>query len=104
MRIRSRVSACLLILAAGCRSGISLPPADDIVEGRTTGVVPIDTIDDVQTIGISQAKYSARRTRPERGDFWGDVGVLDMASADAAARSLDQLTFSLALKQLLAGE
>ena len=104
MRLRSGVSVFVLIAAASCRSGVPLPPADEIVEGRTSGIVPIDTIDDVQTIGIAQGKFSARRTRPDRSDFWGDIAVLDMVSADAAARSLDEFTFSLALKQLLAGE
>lgn len=102
--MRFRVSVCLLIAAASCRTGVVFPPADAIVEGRTVGVVPVDTIDDVQTIGIAQAAYSARRTRPDTRDFWRDVGVLDMVSADAAARSLDELTFSLALKQLLGGD
>jgi hypothetical protein len=104
MRIRSHVRAWLLVVGTGCRSGVPLPPADAIVEGRTSGVVPVDTIDDVQTIGIAQGKYSARRTRPDRSDFWGDISVLDMVSADAAAHSLDELTFSVALKQLLAGD
>jgi hypothetical protein len=104
MRIRFRVSAWLAIIAAGCRSGVAFPPADAIVEGRTTGVVPVDTIDDVQTIGIAHEKFSTRRARPDTRDFWGAIGVLDMVSADAAARSLDELTFALALKQLLAGE
>ena len=103
MRSRSRQGICLLLVAASCRTGVALPPADAIVEGLTTGVVPIDTIDDAQAIAIAQGKYSARRTRPDRSDFWGDVSVLDMVSADAAARSLDQITFSLALKQLLGG-
>ena len=104
MRAWACVSASLLVAAASCRSGVQLPPADAIVEGRTAGVVPVDTIDDVQSIGIAQGKFSPRRARPDRADFWGDIGVLDMVSADAAAHSLDEITFSLALKQLLAGE
>ena len=74
------------------------------MEGRTVGIVPVDTIDDVQSIGIAQGKFSSRRARIDRTDFWGGVSVLDMMSADAAAHSLDELTFSVALKQLLAGE
>jgi hypothetical protein len=53
MRIGFRVSVCVLVVAASCRSGVPLPPADAIVEGRTAGVAPVDTIDDVQTIGCS---------------------------------------------------
>ncbi len=93
-----------MLAAASCRSGGALPPADDIVAGRVAPTVPVDTIDDAQTIGIARANYAPRRTRPDTHDFWADVGVLDMVSADAASRSLDELTFSLALKQLLAGE
>jgi hypothetical protein len=104
MRLRSGVSVFVFMAMASCRSGVPLPPADEIVEGRTSGVVPVDTIDDAQTIAIARGKFSARRTRPDRSDFWGSVSVLDMVSADSAARSLDELTFSVALKQLLAGE
>ncbi len=105
MRTRSLLGICLLIAEASCRTGgVELPPADAIVEGRVVGMVPVDTIDDVQTIGIARGKYAQRRTRPDTQDFWGDVALLDMVSADAAARTLDQFTFSVALKQLLAGD
>ena len=104
MRARSLLVACVLI-SASCRSrGVALPPADDVVAGRVAPTVPVDTIDDVQTIGVARGVYAPRRVRSDTRDFWADVDVLDMASADAVARSVDQLTFSLALKQLLAGE
>ena len=105
MRARCLLGVCMLIAEAGCRTGgVALPPADAIVEGRVAGIVPVDTIDGEQTIGIARGKFAPRRTRPDTHDFWGDVAVLDMVSADAAARTLDRLTFSLALKQLLAGD
>ena len=104
MRARSLLGACILI-SASCRSGgVALPPADDIVAGRVVATVPVDTIDDAQTIGVVRGGYTPRRVHSDTRDFWADIDVLDMASADAASRSVDQLTFSLALKKLLAGE
>ncbi|MDQ2667253.1 MAG: retroviral-like aspartic protease family protein [Gemmatimonadota bacterium] len=104
MRTRPVLGLCVLLAGVSCRSVVALPPADAIVEGRVADTVPVDTIDDVQTIGIARGKYSPRRMRPATQDFWGDVAVLDMVSADAAARTLDQFTFAVALKQLLAGD
>lgn len=105
MPARSFLGLCMLVAAASCRTGgVELPPADAIVEGRVAGAVAVDTIDGAQTIGIARGKYVQRRTRPDTRDFWGDVAVLDMVSADAAARTIDQVTFSLALKHLLAGD
>ena len=104
MRARSLLGACILV-SASCRSGgVALPPADDIVAGRVVPTVPVDTIDDVQTIGVARGAYTPRRARSDLRDFWADIDVLDMAGADAASRSVDQRTFSFALKKLLAGE
>lgn len=93
------------LVVMSCRpGGVALPPADAIVNGTVAPTVPIDTTDAVQTIGIARGAYSLRHTRPDTRDFWGDVAVLDMPSADAAAHSVDEFTFSHALKQLLSGE
>ena len=97
--------AFALFAADGCRSGgLALPPAEAIVDGSADPSTPVDTISSMQTIGIARGQYTLHRSRPETRDFWEDVAVLDMAAADAAARSVDQLTFSLALKKLLTGD
>ncbi len=104
MRPRSLLGACFLI-SASCRSGgVALPRADDIVAGRVAPTIAVDTIAEGQTIGVDRGKYAPRRTSSETRDFWSDISMLDMASADAASRSVDEFTFSLALKQLLAGD
>jgi len=95
----------LVIAAAACRSGgVALPPADAIVEGRTAVPVAIDTIEDNATVRVDRGRYTLRKSAFDTRDFWEDIAVLDLPSADAAARTVDQLTFSLALKQLLSSD
>ena len=94
----------LVIFAAACRSGGTLPSADAIVEGRTEVPVATDTIEERATVLIDRGRFTLRRSAPDTHDFWGDIAVLDLPSADAAARSVDQRTFALALKQLMTSD
>ena len=102
MRISLRI--VLVIGAAACRSGRALPTADAIVEGRTETPVATDTIDERAAVLIDRGRFTLRRSAPDTHDFWGDIAALDLPSADAAARSIDQRTFALALKQLMASD
>lgn len=81
-----------------------MPPADAIVEGRTAVPVATDTIEDTATVRVDRGRYALRKSALDARDFWGNIAVLDLPSADAAARTVDQLTFSLALKRLLSSD
>lgn len=95
----------VIVAAAACRrGGAGLPPADAIVEGRTAVPIATDTIEENATVRVDRMRYSLRKHVLDTHDFWGSVAVLDLPSADAAARTVDQLTFSLALKQLLSSD
>ena len=94
----------LVICAAACRSGRALPSADAIVEGRTETPVATDTIEERATVRIDRGRFPLRRSAADTHDFWGDIAALDLSSADAAARSIDQRTFALALRQLMASD
>ena len=105
MRRTSPIALVVIIAAAACRrGGTGLPPADAIVEGRTAVPVATDTIEENATVRVDRGRYALRKSALDTRDFWGDVAVLDLPSADAAARTVDQLTFSLALKQLLSSD
>jgi hypothetical protein len=74
------------------------------VEGRTSPDVHPDTIDDPFTVTIDRAKwYSRARVVPE-ADFWSDIAVLDVESAEKAAKTMDERTFVLALRTLMASD
>ena len=75
-----------------------------IVEGRANGVVPTDTVDAAMTIGLQRAKWSLRADKTEKGDFWGDVSLLDTPSAERAATSMEERTFAAALRTLMDGQ
>jgi hypothetical protein len=66
--------------------------------------VPIDTIEEAGTVQLNRGRYALRRSVIDTRDFWGNIAMLDLASADAAARSLDQRTFTVALKRLLSSD
>ena len=80
------------------------PDADAIVEGRVDSTVHTDTITDQFTVALTAPRWSARTRVQEGTDFWTDVAVLDMASAQRAAQSLDERTFVFALQTLMASD
>lgn len=103
-----RRSSLLLVVfiaaavAAACRSGgVGLPSADAIVEGFTDSTFVVDTIMEGTTVGISRARWTVRSRGTETPEFWADIAVLDLPSAEKNAKSLDQLTFVTALKELM---
>jgi hypothetical protein len=106
MRRISPVVVWVVIAAAdACRSGgVALPPADAIVEGRTAVPIAIDTIADSTTMRVDRGRYTLRKNILDARDFWGNIAVLDLLSADVAAQTVEQLTFSLALKRLLSSD
>ena len=75
-----------------------------IVEGRTNGVVPTDTVDATMSIGLQRAKWSLRPDKTEQGDFWSDVALLDTPNAERAATSMEERTFAVALRTLMEGQ
>jgi len=96
-----------LVVVLGCRTGargVPGPDADAIVEGRVDSTVHTDTITDQFTVALNRARWSARTRVQEGTDFWSDVAVLDMASAQRAAQSLDERTFVFALQTLMASD
>ncbi len=96
--------ACVPLAAASCRRGsVADPPYDAaaIVEGSAPAGVQTDTVVDPFTVQIDRAKWSARAV-PGR-DFWDDIAVLEVPAAERAATSVEQRTFALALRSLMAG-
>src|SRR5437762_7339785 len=99
MRRTSLLLVFSALLVHACYRGYSLPPADEIVEGRVAGPVATDTIQDNATVRIDRARWSVRlQTTPVR-DFWTDIAVLDIPSAEQASHSLEERTFAVALKK-----
>ena len=107
MRRQSLLSFLLLplpLIALACRTGargVPGPDADAIVEGRVDSTVHTDTITDAFTVSLNRARWSARTRTLTGSDFWSDVAVLDMASAEKAAESVDERTFVFALRTLM---
>lgn len=93
------------LVLGGCRTGRGggEPDALAIMEGRS-GAARLDTVGDPFTVSIGRAGWSARLRAEPGPDFWSDVAVLDVASAEKAARSLDERTFILALRLLMSSE
>ena len=92
----------LVVLA--CRTGArgpSGPDADAIVEGRVDSTVHADTVTDPFTVSLAKARWSARERALNGTDFWTDIAVLDLASAQKAAGSVDERTFVFALQSLM---
>lgn len=97
----------LSVVAVACRTGARGtygPDADAIVEGRVDSTVHTDTITDPFTVALNRARWSARTRVQEGADFWTDIAVLDVASAQKAARSVDERTFVFALQTLMASD
>jgi len=101
--------ACALTFALGaCRSAPSGPPvpnAAQLFEGRADAGMVMDTTDEKSTISVVERANWTVRTKPSaRSDFWSDVALLDVESADLAAKSMDQKTFAVALRTLMNGD
>ena len=95
--------ACHRPAADPLGSALPMVSAAAIVEGRANGVVPTDTVDAAMTIGLQRARWSLRADKTEKGDFWGDVSLLDTPSAERAATSMEERTFAAALRTLMDG-
>ncbi|NUO93601.1 MAG: clan AA aspartic protease [Gemmatimonadaceae bacterium] len=97
----------LLLGALACRAGGVAQPEYDaagVVEGDAAPRVRTDTVDDPFTVRLDRARWVQRnRVGPQRA-FWDDIAVLDIAAAEKSARSLDEKTFVLALRTLMAGD
>jgi hypothetical protein len=106
MRRLSAFAVLALSLALACRSVPGGPPVDAeaIVQGIAGPEVRTDTIDAAFTVSIDRAYWRPKASSIQSRDFWSDVAVLDMANAEHSARTLDERTFALALRTLLAGE
>lgn len=92
----------LIVLA--CRTGArgpSGPDADAIVEGRVDSTVHTDTITDPFVVSLAKARWSARERVLNGSDYWTDISVLDLPSAQKAASSVDERTFVFALQTLM---
>ena len=85
-------------------SSYSLPPADAIVEGRTATAVVADTVDVPASIQVERAHWTLRQQVVRGTDFWSDIAVLDLGSAQKSARSFDERTFAVALQTLMASD
>jgi clan AA aspartic protease (TIGR02281 family) len=99
--------AVLSLVAVACRTGArgaAGPDAVAIVEGRVDSTVHTDTITDPFTVALNRARWSTRTRTSEGTDFWSDIAVLDVASAQKAARSMDERTFVFALQTLMASD
>jgi hypothetical protein len=97
----------LPLVALACRTGAfgaPGPDADAIVEGRVDSTVHTDTITDPFTVALNRARWSPRLRAQEGTDFWTDIAVLDVTSAQKAAKSIDERTFVFALKTLMASD
>lgn len=99
--------AAALGVAASCRSmpaGPPMPDAESIVEGEAGPGVHVDSVDAPFLVGLERGRWQARDDRNRTLDFWSAVARLDMPGADRAARSVDERTFALALRNLMAGD
>jgi hypothetical protein len=104
----ARLAATLLTTGAlACRPGSIGPLEADaaaIVEGMAAPGVHTDTIDERFTVQIDRARWTLRaRAEPGR-TFWDDIAVLDVPAAEKAAKSMDERTFVLALRTLMASD
>jgi clan AA aspartic protease (TIGR02281 family) len=100
----SAVLALSIALACQSRPGAPLPDAEAIVLGTAGPGVRTDTTDAAFTVSIDRASWRAKESPIQNRDFWSDVAVLDVANAERSARTVDERTFAVALRTLLAGE
>jgi hypothetical protein len=95
-----------LLGAGGCRTGGAGGEQDAlaIMEGRSAPLVPLDTIADPFTVTIGRARWPTKARVEPGPDFWSDIAVLDVASAEKAARTVDERTFVAALRMLMSSD
>ncbi|MEO8563991.1 MAG: retropepsin-like aspartic protease [bacterium] len=107
MRRSPRLLVVALSAALGCRSASTVPVTDAamVFEGRADAGAVMDTIDEKATISLVERARWSLRTRPNvRLDFWSDISLLDVESADLVATSVEQRTFAAALRTLMGGD
>jgi predicted aspartyl protease len=93
-----------VVASSACRTATRGPWAAEIVEGIGDSTFVADTVTDSTSVGFALASRAVR-ARPTGGQsFWGDIAVLDAASAERSARKLDERTFALALGLLMQSE
>ena len=103
---------CAVLGALACQrrpaeplgSALPMVSAAAIVEGRASGSVPTDTVDETMSIALQRARWSLRPDNSVKGDFWSDVSLLDTPNAERAATSMEERTFAAALRTLMEGE
>ncbi|MEO6527259.1 MAG: aspartyl protease family protein [Gemmatimonadaceae bacterium] len=98
---------CILATALACRSTPSGAPAttaDSSFEGRADLNSITDTIDAKASVAVSRARWTLRGRPSSRSDFWSNVALLDIASAELTAHSMEQRTFAAALRTLMGGD
>lgn len=93
-----------LVLFGACRTGPHLPPADAIVEGRADVPFVPDTVDATSSVAVERAHWTLRPQASRGKDFWTDISVLDLESAQKSARSFDERTFAVALQTLMTSD
>ncbi|MGI9089618.1 MAG: retropepsin-like aspartic protease family protein [Gemmatimonadaceae bacterium] len=93
-------------MIAGCRTapGPHIPDAETIVEGTTAPGVRIDTADLPFGASLEIARWRAREISTAEREFWSDVAVLDIPRAERDAVDMDQRTFTVALRHLMASD
>jgi hypothetical protein len=98
--------ACTFVAALACRSVPSVPAtgADAIYEGRADESAAVDTVEDRTSIGLERAHWTLRERPNARLDYWSNIALLDIGSADLTARSVEHRTFAAALRTLMGGD
>jgi hypothetical protein len=100
-----RPSPLFIVLAtiaiASCRTGAALPPADEIVEGRTLVPVAVDTVEAPEHISVDPGRWTVHQNADPSLDFWTAISMLDVPGAERSAKSVDERTFALALRTLM---
>ena len=94
----------LLLGALACRPGGMGKPEIDaaaIVEGEAGPGVHTDTIEDPFTVRIDKARWTERNSADSKRNFWDEVAVLDIPAAEKSAKTMDQMTFVVALRTLM---
>src|SRR5689334_20204842 len=112
MRRSPRPFLCVLAAALACRTapipGTGEPSGLDaatLFEGRADAGTIKDTTEEKSTISLVERARWAVRTKPNpHSDFWSDIALLDLPSADLVATSVEQRTFAAALRTLMAGD
>src|SRR4051812_38518939 len=99
--------ATLLLGALACRSGgVGQPEFDAaaVVEGDAAPGVHTDTVDDPFTVRLDRARWIQRNRVAAPREFWDDIALLDVPAAEKSARSIEEKTFVVALRTLMAGD